>query len=144
MFCIAGASYTQLCDVITKVSNFNPVSYEIVDEWVPDENRTGVRCSAQSFTAGGIRGSGTLEVFDTDEYRSTDYVRIKTPVALTKSDQVTNIRSRNGNLIWIEEEFDGRPTIFNVDGCAPVASQLTGEAVEYVSILSRVSVQEEG
>lgn len=109
-------------------------SWEVIKKDVP--------CLAQSFVNGGIKGGGTIERFDTDEYKSTDYVRFKTKRPLSKSQRITNIRSRmTKEPVWIEEELDLSPTIFNVDGCAPTTNPFTGEAEEFVSTLSRAQTQ---
>jgi len=101
-----------------------------------------VPCLVRPFVNGGIKGNGTMEKFDTESYLSTDYVRLKTQLALTKSQRVTNIRSaQTGQVIWAEEELDEGPTIFNVDGCAPVPNALSGAIEEFVAILSRAQTQ---
>lgn len=83
-----------------------------------------------------------MERFNTDEYLSTDFIRLKTKGPLSKSYRVTNIRTARTEIpVWVEEELDWGPTIFNVDGSAPVPNLLTGEADEFVSILSRAQTQ---
>ena len=138
--CIATASYTHVCDVYSKEVVYDEDSGSMETSWV--KTKEDVPCLARPFVNGGIKGNGTMEKFDTESYLSTDYVRIKTKRALTKSQRVTNIRSaQTGTLVWAEEELDESATIFNVDGCAPVPNALTGDPEEFVSILSRAQTQ---
>lgn len=138
--CITTAGYTHICDVYSKQVEYDESSGSMEWTWsIVEEN---VPCMVRPFVDGGIKGNGTMEKFDTDAYISTDYVRIKTRKALTKSQRVTNIRSaQTGNVIWAEEELDEGPTIFNVDGSAPVPNPLTGDIQEFISVLSRAQSQ---
>ena len=138
--CIIIAAYTHVCDLYSKNMEYDDASGSMEWSWVKEEE--SVPCMARPFVDGGIKGNGTMEKFDTDSYLSTDFIRIKTKRALSKSYRVTNIRTaQTGTLVWAEEELDGSPTIFNVDGSAPVPNPLTGEPEEFVSTLSRAQSQ---
>lgn len=138
--CIVTASYTHVCDVYTKNMEYDDESGSMEWSWSPFKQ--DVPCLGRPFTNGGIKGNGTMEKFDTDSYLSTDFIRLKTKLPLSKSYRITNIRSiASDDPVWIEEELDWGPTIFNVDGCAPVPNAFTGETEEFVSILSRAQTQ---
>lgn len=112
----------------------DPLTFEILRRWVPTddpetpEDESGGRtaltfpCMARGIIDGGIRVAGTTERFG-DTYENIDYVRLKVPahVRITKRDRVTNIREKKGGIVlWRDEEGDGKPTIFNVNGVTPV------------------------
>ena len=138
--CITTAGYTHVCDIYSKEVVYDEDSGSMETSWTKVEE--DVLCMARPFVNGGIKGNGTMEKFDTESYLSTDYVRLKTKEPVTKSQRVTNIRSAHtGEVVWAEEELDVAPTIFNVDGCAPIPNAFTGAAEEFVSILSRAQTQ---
>lgn len=137
--CITTAGYAHKCDVLEKISDWDFDSHTSVDRW--ELVRTDVPCNATSFVNGGIVGNGTREQWDEGMYTSDDYLRLKTKGALLKSQRVTNIRSQSGEVVWKEEEFADEPTLFNVDGSAPVTDPFSGGALEFVSILSRAEIQ---
>ena len=116
------------------VSNQDPITGAILNYWVPgdaddpdtveDESLTPVtiKCLARGIVDGGIRVAGTTERFG-DTYENIDFVKLWTPasVTLNKRDRITNIRAKKGGVvIWKDEEFDGSPTIFNVNGVTPL------------------------
>lgn len=138
--CIMTAVYTHLCDVYTKNMEYDDQSGSM--EWSWTKLEEDVPCLGRPFVNGGIKGNGTMERFDTDDYLSTDFIRLKTKGPLSKSYRVTNIRSiETKDPVWVEEELDWGPTIFNVDGCAPIPNAFTGAPDEFVSILSRAQSQ---
>jgi hypothetical protein len=110
----------------------DPISGEILNDWEPavdDVNTPTVDestfstfdCIARGIVDGGIRVAGTTERFG-DIYTNIDFVKLWTPanVLITKRDRITNIRIRNGAVIWNDEESDGLPTVFNVNGVTPL------------------------
>lgn len=137
--CITSGSYNQRCDILEKISVWDPDSYTSSESW--ERVNLTVPCSTMPFINGGIKGSGMTEKWDEGMYVSDDYIKIKTKVPLLKSYRITNIKSIDGELIWREEEFDDEPTMFNVDGSAPVTDPFSGKIIEYVSILSRAEIQ---
>lgn len=138
--CITSASYAHVCDVYSKEMTYDEDSGSMDWSWIP--SKQDVPCMARPFVDGGIKGGGTMEKFDTESYISSDYIKVKTGQPLVKSERVTNVRAAaTGNVIWMEEELDSAPTIFNVEGCSPVPNVLTGEVSEYISVLSRAQSQ---
>ena len=137
--CITTAGYTHKCDILEKYSEWDYDSGTSIDTWVVAQE--SVPCHVTSFVNGGIKGNGTIEKWDEGMHISEDYLRLKTKKSLTKSQRVTNIRAVDGEVVWKEEEFDDAPTLFNVDGSAPIADPFSGKALEFVSILSRAEIQ---
>lgn len=137
----------------------DPITGEIIRVWVPvgDDPTTpdneGVLagtfpCMARGIIDGGIRVAGTTERWG-ETYVDIDYCRIEFParVLLTKRDRVTNIRNRQGQILWLEEELgpDGagsfRATVFEVLGVTPVIDPF-GNHTSNVAMLERAEVQQ--
>lgn len=116
----------------------DPITGELLNDWVPasdsntddpttpvyDPQTRTISCLARGVVDGGIRVAGTTERFG-DMYENIEYVKMWVPARtlITKRDRVTNIRAqRGGRVIWLDEEYEGgtRPTIFNVQGVAPL------------------------
>lgn len=116
------------------VEREDPVSFEIIREWVPvvDDEDTGtfkrfvVPCEVRGIVDGGIRVAGTTERFG-KTYDNVDFAKMRfgPDVVITKRDRITNIRNkRTGQILWKEEELDKvgadfRATVFNVQGVTP-------------------------
>jgi hypothetical protein len=134
----------------------DPDTGEIIRVWVPAEDDPDTvenevematfPCMARGIVDGGIRVAGTTERWD-EVYVGVDFVRMIFPahVQMTRRDRITNIRDRDGNVIWREEEAfdeDGNhpPTIFSVNGITPMPDPF-GKHYESVALLERVSTQ---
>lgn len=136
--CIAATAYTMLADVYSESHTYDPESFETDRKWT--FNRT-VKCIVVPYLGGGIRGAGSTETFD-DLYKNLDYARLKSSTGLNKRERVTNVRNaKTGLVLWVDEEAEGLPTMFDVDGCAPVINPLTGTPSEYLTTLSKSEVR---
>lgn len=136
--CLAAAAYTMLADVYTESHTYDPESLETDRHWT--KTRT-IKCIVIPYLGGGIRGAGSTETFD-DLYKNLDYARLKASTALGKRDRVTNVRNaKTGLVLWVDDESDGLPTMFDVDGCAPIVNPLTGKPSEFLVTLSRSEVR---
>lgn len=119
------------------VSEQDPDTGEIVRVWqevrvdipeTPDETdytTFTIKCMARGIVDGGIRAAATTESFD-DIYRNVDIINLWVPrkYRITKADRVTNIRTKDGTLMWRDEELENiavpeRATVFNVNGVVP-------------------------
>lgn len=136
----------------------DPISLEIIRQWIPvgDNPATPTNegtlastfaCLARGIVGTGLRGDGTGEQWG-DLYIDIDYCRIEFParVLLTKRDRVTNIRNRNGKILWLEEEVGPdiqgvfKSTVFDVKGVTPIIDPF-GNHTSNVAMLERASVQ---
>jgi hypothetical protein len=128
-------------------------NFEIDREWeqqVDDPTTTEIVETAEDFiltargiTSGGIRVVGTTERYTPQGVLdSEDYVRIHYPknVHISKRDRIFNIRTPQGETIWVEEEFDGRPTVFEVLGVTPIMDPFD-QHVENQALLQRAQNQ---
>lgn len=136
----------------------DPITGEIIRKWIPvgDNPTTGTNegvgagtfaCQARGIIDGGIRVAGTTERWG-ETYVDIDYCRIEFPaqIILTKRDRVTNIRNRQGQILWVEEELPFvsgvfRATVFNVLGVTPVIDPF-GKHTSNVAMLERANVQD--
>lgn len=171
MRCLTGARFTMLATVLRQTSDYeepldpnqegtwvdsqNPLTGEIVRIWqpiedVPDNPDTveidpkyqTIPCMARGIVDGGIRVAGTTERFG-DSYENIDYVKLWTPsyVFLTKRDRITNIRTANGTIVWVDEEYDAtRATVFNVNGVTPLFDGPFNRHTENFVLLQRAEV----
>lgn len=102
-------------------------------------------CLANPVVDGGIRVAGTTERFTRKGIIETvDYVSLQMPphVLLTRRDRITNIRVKStGAPLWIEEELNGTPTIFEVNGVSPITDPFTGKCIEQFVLLQRAEIQ---
>lgn len=147
MLCLTGARFTMNAEVLhqelvdedadssvggTWVNKQDPLSGSIERVWKPAPPVPGkpgkpattktIDCLVRGIVDGGIRVAGSTERFG-DTYENIDYVKMWIParVKVTKSDRITNIRNkRGGDVIWLDEEYDNGPTIFNVNGVTPL------------------------
>lgn len=126
-----------LADVYSESHVFDEETNSTERKWT--KNRT-IKCLVYPYLGGGIRGAGSTETFD-ERYENLDYARMKSSTQVTKRERLTNVRNaRTGVVLWVDDESDGSPTMFNVDGCAPVVNPLTGKVNEYMATLSRAEV----
>lgn len=168
--CLTAARLSMVCDIIKPYGapesnpNFDqnpsdnweyyqdPDSGAIVKRWVDnpttitDESaKTIIRnvpLMARGVLTTGIQGAGSTERFD-DIYTNVDWVKATfgKNTNITKRDQVTNVRTRSGELVWKEEEItDYPPTVFDVMGVTPVLDPFS-RLVEYSVLMQRAEVQ---
>lgn len=135
------------------VKKRDPDSGEIIRIWQPydqtddvdtpdtNESLDSFWCEARGIIDGGIRVAGTTERWD-ELYQNVDFVKITFPAGtrLTRRDRVTNIRDKQGNVIWKEEENEDKPTVFNVSGITPIIDPF-GKHIESFALLERAEAQ---
>ena len=135
--CIAAAAYIFFADVLVAEDEQNEETGESESHWVFDHT---VKCYVFPYLDGGIRGAGTNERY-TEYYWNDEFLRIKTSLELDKSWRITNIRRRKNGKVIYQEELDGAPTVYNINGSAPVINPLTGNADEWLSTMERAQIQ---
>lgn len=134
------------------VDSQDPLTGQIVREWAPYEGdadistETDVRvykeipCLVRGIVDGGIRVAGTTERFSND-YENIDFAKMWIPanIFITKRDRVTNIRTKDGRIVWKDEEFDdpfddvpASATVFNVNGVTPLLDAFNRHTENFV------------
>lgn len=136
--CLNTVAYTMLADVVAETIGHDAETGETTHSW--NFSKT-IKCIVYPYVDGGIRGMGSTETF-AEHYKNMDYARAKTKAVLSKRDRLTNVRNaKTGQVLWLEQESDFSPTVFNVDGTAPITHPLTGNIIEWVVSMSRASVR---
>lgn len=159
MRCLLGARFSMTAEILSEigvnsnsnspdqgtwVSSQDPITGERNSRWVsaPDNPSTPgavkktVPCIARGVVDGGIRVAGTTENFG-DWYESVEYVKMWTPARhiLKKGDRVTSIRKgATGPVIWLDEEHDNEPTVFDVQGCTPLFDAFNKHIENYIML----------
>jgi len=147
--CITGAKFTMRATLLRKSDNYNgegatdsnfiggwtesqdPLTGEIVRVWAPvvelpdnpntpefDPSTSTINCVARGYSTSN-RFTST-QVFG-DVYKNIDVVRMWTPtsVFINKGDRVTNIRTPEGTILWVDDYSPPQATQFNVIGATP-------------------------
>lgn len=144
MVCITGAKFTMRATLLhvnndytetvpdptvgTWIERQDPITGEIVNQWQPGLHQDIVGTVEDETVIGDFdcvaRGMSTADRFSSTErfgenYKNIDMVKLWVPASLRikKSDRVTNIRDKAGNLLWIDD--DGSAVVFNVNGVTP-------------------------
>lgn len=155
----------------------DPLTGEIVKVWKPyvdiednpeteDIDETTfleIPCLARGIVDGGVRVAGSTEWFGNQDYRNIDFVKMWVPphVNITKGDRITNIKDKNGRIMWRNEEYEPRnptkpinvkdpatynlnvkATVFNVNGVTPTFNAFN-EPVEQFVLLENTEIQEQ-
>lgn len=134
--CLAAGIYMMRADILTQVTIRNEETGETERSWEPGQKN--VPCYAIPYLEGGARMTGMSETF-AERYANNDYLRIKTANKLDKRNRVTNIRNKKNQVLYYGS--DGKPTVYNVDGSAPIVNPLTEEPSEWMTTLSRAEIQ---
>lgn len=165
---ITGARYTMRATIIrpggivvtdsgtggTWIEDQDKDTGEVIRVWVPiaddpatsenESNTVEIKCWARGIVDGGIRAAATTESFD-DIYRNVDIINMWIPkqYKVTKRDRITNIRSKNGTVLWRDEENEVgsqvTPTVFNVNGVIPVFDPFNNH-IDNFCLLERAEV----
>ena len=139
MVCLPGVRYTMIADVLEESQLYDEDTGETLRTW---KFLKKIKCIVYPYVEGGIRGMGSTETF-AEHYKNMDFARVKTQAHLNKRQRITNVRNaKTGQIMWSEDEGDGSPTVFSVDGSAPISHPITGNIIEWVVSLSRASVRQ--
>ena len=128
-------------DVYRQSEIQDPDTGAIKREW--NYHRT-VDCHAK----GVISNSATTRSSDKqvfgNKYMNDQIIQVRTSEKLTMREKVTNIRDKNGNVIWSEINFPTEtPTVFEVIGTTPVTDPF-GTVIAYNSSMKRSENQQIG
>lgn len=119
--------------------------------WGEDATSTGgdletleIVCSARGIVSTGIRGSGSTQHWG-PSYEDVQIIHLEYPATftITDRDKITNIRDSAGNVVWVNTETDGTPTVFDVAGITPSLDPFN-RVIKYTTTLRRSEVQQYG
>lgn len=163
--CLTGAKFSMKATILHQIStddsveypeeiggwadNQDPLTGEIVRAWgptidviddpdtVPDEEVIHiVNCLAR----GVSYKTGRDEEFGR-EYRALDSVNLWVPsgVSISRRDKVMNISTKQGQLLWTDEDTPTKGMVFQVIGVTPILDPF-GRHTETFAVLERSSV----
>jgi hypothetical protein len=109
--------------------------------WDSKASRFDIECTVRGFSEVGFRSSANTEAFYDGVYKAFEVVQITFPAkyVLNRRQFITNIRARNKQILWLEEET-GLPTIFEVQGVTPQFDPF-GRHIDNMAVLKRSDVQ---
>jgi hypothetical protein len=112
-----------------------------VPEGQPTMARFDIPCYVRGFTDLGFRSTANTETFLNGVYRAVEVVQMTFPAnySLNRRQFVTNVRGRNKNILWLEEDT-GQPTVFEVQGVTPSFDPF-GRHIDNTAVLNRANIQ---
>lgn len=104
-------------------------------------NRFDIECYVRGFPEVGFRSTANTESFLEGLYRPFEAIQMVFPAkyVLNRRQYITNIRGRNKQILWLEEET-GLPTVFEVQGVTPQFDPF-GRHVDNLAVIKRAAVQ---
>ena len=124
MYALVDSILNMYMDVYKPFDLQDPDTGSIKKDWQFDRT---VSCRAK----GNISNSSSITTGDkqifSNKYKNEEVLQIRTSEKITLREKVTNIRDREGNLIWEELNFPtNTPTVFEVMGTTPMTDPLGG------------------
>lgn len=109
--------------------------------YVVNTNRFDIECYARGFNEVGFRSTANTEFFVDGRYQPFEAIQLMFPAryVLNRKQYVTNIRGRNKQILWIEEET-GQPTVFEVQGVTPNFDPF-GRHLDNLAVIKRAAIQ---
>jgi len=134
--CLTGANYNMKADVLSKVVTQDPLTRQFIETWTKTAE---ISCYARSIQTDAVSDAASGKKYNAD-YEEYEFIKVNTMKHLGKRDRISNIRSADGEYLWIESELQGAPTVFQVQG---VTSEFDpfGTLVQYEILAKRVEVQ---
>jgi hypothetical protein len=118
-----------------------PTKKRLGTDWRVDVNRFDIECYVRGFPEVGFRSSANTENFQDGKYGLFEIIQMNFPAkyVLNRRQFITNIRSRNDVVLWLEEET-GQPTVFEVQGVTPTFDPF-GRHIDNLTVLKRSDIQ---
>lgn len=118
-----------------------PAVKDMGTDWRVKVNRFEIECYVRGFPEVGFRSSANAESWEDGIYRAMEMIQMVFPAkyVLSRRQLVTNIRGRNDNVFWLEEET-GQPTVFEVQGVTPTFDPF-GRHIDNLTVLKRADIQ---
>lgn len=141
MYSIIDAVLSMKMDVYKQFDLQDPDTGAIKREW--QYHRT-VACHAKGVISNSATTrSSDKQVFD-NKYTNDQVVQIRTADRLAAREKITNIRNKDGIVIWKEQNYPTEtPTVFEVVGITPITDPF-GTIIGYNSSMKRSENQQIG
>jgi len=128
-------------DVYRQSEIQDPDTGAIKREW--NYHRT-VDCHAKGVISNSATTRSSDKQIFSNKYINDQIIQVRTSEKLTAREKVTNIRDKNGNVIWSEINFPTEtPTVFEVMGTTPITDPF-GAVLGYNSSMKRSENQQIG
>lgn len=130
-----------MLDIYGQVDSQDPNTGAIIKEWYYIES---MPCYAKGVVSNSTSArSGDKQVFD-NRYHNHQMIQIRTIDRLNIRNKITNIRGKNGQVIWTELDYPSdTPTVFEITGVTPITDPF-GETLAYNAIAKRSENQQIG
>lgn len=137
--CFLSASHVFKADVYTKNRTVSDNTGDISYKW---QLWKTVDCLVTPFPSNSMRTQGTTEVFGA-KYMDENFLQMYTNENVGRNVQITNIRQRNGTVVYFEAELRGTPpTWYNSNGSSPLLDAF-GRVIEWNTFIHRAESQGE-
>lgn len=134
---VSNALLNMTADVYLQQNVQDESTGEIKREWVFDKK---IICHIDIISSEGASTPDNNKIFG-EKYQQEEKMRMKTKEGLSKRTRITNIRNREGQVIFIErDQIDTPPTIYEIESHHPRLDPL-GYVLYFETNLRRVSVQ---
>jgi hypothetical protein len=135
--CLSSALYPLKVDVYKKTRSVDEDTGQTNYRWTYQKT---IDAQISPFVSTSFKAQPTNETFR-EIYDKVEYIKMKTPIPISRDVRVTNIRKTDGQVIYREFELSGfPPTHFNTMGTAPILDPF-GDVIQYDTLLQRASDQ---
>ena len=134
---VSNALLNMTADVYVQENVQDEASGEIKREWTFSKK---IICHIDIISSEGAATPDNNKLFN-EKYSQEEKMRMKTKEPLSKRMRVSNVRNREGAVIFVErDQIDNPPTIYEIESHHPRLDPL-GYVLYYETNLRRVSVQ---
>lgn len=130
-----------MLDIYAQFDSQDPDTGAIIKEWNYVDS---MPCYAKGVVSNSTSArSSDKQTFD-NKYHNLQMVQIRTLNKLNIRNKITNIRTKNGEVIWTELDYPSdTPTVFEITGVTPITDPF-GEILAYNAIAKRSENQQIG
>jgi hypothetical protein len=128
-------------DLYVQTDSQDPNTGAIKKEW---NYSTTVPCSAKGVISNSTSSRNSDNQILSNKYQNEQMVQIRTSQKLNIRHKITNIRDKNGVVVWTELDYPSdTPTVFEIFGVTPITDPF-GTILGYNSIARRSENQNIG
>lgn len=135
--CIVGSNFFMKMDIYERITTQDENTGALKKTW-------GFRSTQSCLARGQVSNSATSPGSNDkvgERYFNNEFIKIESPIRLSKTQRITNIRNQENEYIWIEQDsYTQDPTVFDVLGCIPVMDPF-GSIISYNVTAKRSEVQ---
>lgn len=130
-----------MLDIYAQVDYQDPDTGAIIKEWNYVDS---MPCYAKGVVSNSTSTRNSDRQSFDNKYQNLQMVQIRTLAKLSIRNKITNIRTKNGEVIWTELDYPSEtPTVFEITGITPITDPF-GEILAYNAIAKRSENQQIG